>query len=91
MEDYVMADTINSLANQLEKKMDEAYSWGSQNKWPVMEDYPQWKAIQKIGKKLHALGGESAMREAIDIASQSNAEYPGMLNYFFRGIGEWLP
>ncbi len=86
-----MSDTIYSLADQLTKKMDEAYSWGSQNKWPLMKDYPQWNEIQEIGKKLYNIGEEDAMRKALEIASQKNMEYSGMLNHFFKGIGHWMP
>ncbi|GEM_PF-6996245 len=86
-----MPVTVYSLAEQLTEKMDEAYSWGSQNKWPLIKDYPQWEAIQKIGKALYELGEESTMRKAIEIASQKNMEYSGMLNNFFRGIGHWMP
>lgn len=86
-----MSDSIYSLAEELTKKMDEAYMWGSQNKWPLMKDYPQWEAIREIGKKLYALGKEDAMKKAIDITSEKNMEYPGMLNHFFRDIGDWIP
>ena len=85
-----MFDTVNSLAKKLTKKMDEAYTWGSQNGWPVMKDYPQYSEIQNIGKKLYSIGKENAMQKALEIASQTNTEYSGMLNYFFRGIGDWM-
>ena len=79
------------LADLLGQVMDHAYSWGREHQFPLVIKYPQHQALQKIGWRIHKIGGEEKMREAIEIAARRNEDYSGLLNFFFRRIGQWMP
>jgi hypothetical protein len=48
----------------------------------------QQSEAKRIGKALHALGGEALMREAYYDAKRSNRA-ASALQYYWDGIGEW--
>ncbi len=84
-------DYFYFLTDLLGQLMDQAYSWGREHQFPLVIKYPQHQALQKIGWRIHKIGGEEKMREAIEVAARRNEDYSGLLNFFFRGIGEWMP
>ena len=79
------------LTGLLAQVMDRAYSWGRAHQFPQVIEYPQHETIQKIGWEIYRIGGEEKMREAIERVSRNNEDYGGLLNFFFRGIGQWMP
>ena len=59
-------------------------------RWTTFEDIPrsQQAECRNIGRKLHTLGGEQAMRDAFYEATARNRAAT-VLAAYFDGIGEW--
>ncbi len=83
--------SFKSLYSSLLASMDEAYSWGKENGWPLMEDYPQWQMIRETAYQIYDLDPQKGLQTAADSSVEHHPEYPGMLNHFFRDIGGWMP
>lgn len=58
--------------------------------WTEYEDVPrsQQAECRDIGRKIHALGGENAMREAYYAAKGQNRT-ASVVQAYWDGIGEW--
>lgn len=73
-----------------EIKAETDHLCGLTKRWTIHEDIPRSQQIEcrEIGRKLHALGGEAAMRVAYYEATGRNRAATVVAAYF-DGIGEW--
>jgi len=76
------------LAFRLKELLIAANKWGKKNKYPIYDDYPQYKEIQEIGKKLHNMGGLKLMRK-VYYTVEGHIPYPGMSTFWWDRIGNW--
>ena len=68
----------------------EAYDLGSRTGFRLFEEYPQYKRIRSIGKRIHRRGGIEAMQRSYYYIRAQNIEFGSMLNHFWHGIGSWM-
>jgi hypothetical protein len=77
------------LVNRLVPLIVAANSWGAQNGYPLMSEYPQYSEVRGIGERLNEIGGIDLMRQAYS-AAQRRLPYPGINEYWWDGVGQWV-
>ena len=87
--------SYDDLMKELVRLCQEGYNWGQKNGFPVMEEYPQYKAVRRIGERIHEISGLSGMQQACQILHDRVTVREGGGQYLaeqsWRDIGDWQP
>lgn len=68
----------------------KAYDLGKRSGFRLFEEYPQYKQIRSIGKRIHRRGGIEAMQRSYYYIRAQDLRFGGMLDHFWDGIGGWM-
>lgn len=81
---------VDSETDKVMQLVAEAYDLGKRNGFRLFKEYPQYKRIRSIGKRIHRRGGMEAMQRSYYYIRAQNIKLGSMLDGFWDGIGSWM-
>jgi hypothetical protein len=96
--DRVFLDALNHLEKlvlELGDLVREANSWGEENGYPEVSDYPCYMRIREIGEEFFRLAGFGGMQKALSSTQKRLNDFPptqysyAIIEYGWSGIGGW--
>lgn len=73
----------------LTQLLNEAAAWAAKHEYPLYEEYPQYAAVQAIGKRIHRMAGHSGMWAAYYPVLETHRGLASFLDGMWHGIGTW--
>jgi len=87
--------SFEALVEELVSLCQAGYDWGLQNRFPTVQDYPQYSQVRKLGELIHAKADLEGMQQACHILRQRVVTREGggqyLAEHSWSGIGGWRP
>lgn len=86
---------VAMLIDELIQLVRDADAWGSNNGFPEVEQYPQYKRVRQLGEEFNKLAGIGGMQKALSSTQRRLVDFPpekysyAIIVHGWAGIGGW--